>query len=136
MTAGGQMRSTLIVILTSLLMARSVDAQPPGGDNAVKQSIAAMRTGSHIELQFLDGETERGRIVSRAENDFELKPDAGGSEQTIAYDKVGSVSRLKNGHSKTKWIVIGVVAGAAVAVGAIALAAKNHGPVLNSSGRF
>lgn len=130
------MRSALIVILASLLIARSVDAQQPGGDNAVKQSIAAMRTGSHIELQLLDGKTERGRIVSRAENDFALKPDAGGGEQTIAYDNVRSVSRLKDGHSKAKWIVIGAVAGAAVAVGAVALAVKNHGPVLNSSGRL
>lgn len=130
------MHSTLIIILASLLIVRSVDAQQPSADNAVKQSIAAMPARSHIELQLLDGKTERGRLVSRAENDFALKPDAGGSEQTIAYEKVRSVSKLKDGHSKTKWIVIGVVAGAAVAVGAIALALKNHGPVLNSGGRL
>ncbi len=130
------MRSTLIVILASLLIARSVDAKQPGGDSAVKQSIAAMPTRSHIELQLLDGKREHGRIVSRAENDFTLKPDAGGREQTISYGDIRSVSRLKDGHSKAKWIVIGVVAGAAVAIGAVALAVKNHGPVLNSSGRL
>jgi hypothetical protein len=134
--AGRGMRTILIVFLASLLIVRSADAQEPTGNSAVKQSIASMPAGSHVELQLLDGKKERGRIVSRSGNGFALKPDAGAGEQSIAYDNVRSVSRLKHGHSKAKWVVIGVVAGAVVAAAAAALAVKNHGPVLNGSGRL
>ena len=59
--------------------------------------------------------TLHGRILNRTDTDFSLEPQKGMDTQTIAYDQVLSVSQIKGGHShKTRWIIIGVVAGVAV----------------------
>lgn len=87
----------------------------------MKESVVALPSQAHVDLRMVDGSSLRGRIISRAENDFTLKRDRGGSTQTISYQQVRSVSQVEGKHSKAKWIIIGVVAGAAVAVAIIGI---------------
>jgi hypothetical protein len=86
-------------------------------------------------VQLTNGTVERGRIVSRAENDFAFKRDDRAGEQTISYGSVRSIAQLNSGHSKRKWVLIGVAAAAVIAAVAIALA-LHHGQVLNGIGRL
>jgi hypothetical protein len=99
--------------IAGLLIAQLALGQTPAG-GSVKESIAALRPKAKVELRLADGSDLRGRILSHAEADFVLKQDGGAGQKTLAYDRVRSVSALKANHSKTKWIVIGVVAAVAV----------------------
>lgn len=129
------MRDALIVVISGLLVAQPTMAQQPPADTEIRRTIAALPAKAHVDVQLTNGTVERGRIVSRAENDFEFKHDNRAGEQTISYGSVRSVAQLDWGHSRRKWIVIGIAAGAVIAVVAIALLLKNH-PVLNLGGRL
>jgi hypothetical protein len=119
-------RSTIAFIVAVLLTAQSVQAQAGEAGDAMHQRIAALPANAHVTLQLTDGNAVRGRIASRAEQDFVLKPDSGGAPRTIAYAQVTTVEQVKERHSKTKWIVIGVVAGVLVVVAVIAVKAAHR----------
>jgi hypothetical protein len=125
------MRRVIVVFVAGLLIAQSTAAQQPATETSSKQSITILPAKAHVIVQLTDGTAERGRIVSHAGDSFTFRPDGSGGEQTISYASVRSVSQLSSDHSKAKWIIIGVVGGAVLAIGATALALKNHGPVIN-----
>lgn len=125
-----QVRNLLSVTLVGLLLTQAITAQQSGTDSGVKQTIAALPEKAHVELQLANGNSERGRIVSRGDTDFALKQDGGAGMQTISYEQVRSVSQIKANHSKRKWIIIGVVAGVVVVVAIIA-AVVAAGPRIN-----
>lgn len=120
------MRITMIVLLAGLLVVQPVGAQQPVMDNAMKQNIVALPAKAHVALHLTNGSTVRGRIDSRADQNFVLKPDNGGAPQTISYAQVRDVEQIKGEHSRKKWIIIGVVAGVVVVVAVIAVHIKNH----------
>src|SRR5581483_531452 len=101
-------------VLASLVVVESIYAQQLSAAEAIQQHIAALPAKAHVVLHLSDGHTMRGRIVSRNNQDFALKLDNGGTPQTIAYQQVTAVEEVSGQHSKMKWIVIGVVAVAAV----------------------
>jgi hypothetical protein len=126
------MRGTIAFVLASLLIVQSLHAQQPVATSAIRQSIAALPPKAHVALHLTDGNTLLGRIASRADHDFVLKPDSGGAPQTISYDQVTAVEQI-DGHSKKKWIIVGVVAAVVVVVAIIAIHAKKH-PLGNCCG--
>lgn len=119
------MLSTMIVTLAALLIVQSVDARQVAADSTIKQSITALPPEAHVALHLNDGHALRGRIGSRADQDFVLKPDNGGAPQTVSYEQVTAVEQIE-GHSNKKWIIVGVVAGVVVALAIIAIHIKNH----------
>lgn len=100
-----QMRSATAIIVVTLLTLQSLRAQQPVTKNEIRQRIAELAAKAHVALQLTNGNAVRGRIASRAEQDFVLEPDNGSGSQTIAYAQVSSVEQVKERHSKTKWIV-------------------------------
>jgi hypothetical protein len=122
-----QTRSAIAFIVAVLLTAQSIHAQQGEAGNAIQERIAGLPAKAHITIQLTDGNAVRGRIASRTERDFVLKPDSGGTLQTIAYAQVSAVEQVKTNHSEAKWIIIGAVAGAAVVVAVIAILAS-HAP--------
>ena len=117
-------------VLASLLIVDSVDAQQPGATSTIQQQIAELPAKAHVVLHLSDGNMLRGRIMSRNERNFALRPDNAGAPQAIAYEQVTAVEQAKGQHSKAKWIIIGAVAGAAVVVAVIAIHAV-HSPKIN-----
>lgn len=108
------MRTAMTLILTAVLMT-NLAAQQPAGDSSVQQQISAIPSTSLVEVNLKEGDSLRGRIVSRTDSGFSLQREKGKRTQTIAYDQVLSVSQVKGGQShKARWIIIGVVAGVAV----------------------
>lgn len=122
-----KMRKLAVTALVGLLIAQTIPAQQPAVDNGTKQNIAALPPKAHIEVQLADGSTVRGRIVSRADNDFAIKRDSGAGRQTIRYDQARSVSQVKGNHSRAKWIIIGAVAGAAAVVAIVGILVARSG---------
>ncbi len=126
-----QTRSTIALVIAVLMTVQSVQAQQPVANSGIQQQIAALPSKAHVALQLTGGNTVRGRITSRNQQDFVLTPDNGGAPQTIAYAQVSAIEQGKAHHSKAKWIVIGAVAGAAVVVAVIAMVAV-HSPKINA----
>ncbi len=122
-----KMRKLAVTTLAGLLMTQSVPAHQSAVDSRTKQNIAALPPKAHVEVQLGDGSSVRGRIVSRTDNDFVIKRDSGAGTQTIRYDQVRSVSQVKGNHSRTKWIIIGAVAGAAVVVAIVGILVARSG---------
>lgn len=120
------MRTIASVVLSALLIAQSITAQQPSTDAPMKQTIAALPSHAHVEVQLVDGTNLRGRIANRGTDDFTLQRDNGAGNQTISYQQVRSVSQLKANHSKKKWIIIGVVAAGLVVVAVIAVHIAHH----------
>jgi hypothetical protein len=105
------MRAMLSIILPAVLITQ-LAAQQPAADSSLKQEIASLPSTSLVQVNLKDGHRLRGHIVTRTDSDFSLKREKRAGTQTIAYDQVLSVSHVKDGHShKTRWIIIGVVAG-------------------------
>ncbi len=123
-------RKLLSCVVAGLLLLELLDAQQPGNNDPIEQRIAALPDKAHVVLHLSDGSTMRGRIVSRNSQDFALRPDKGGTLQTIAYRQIAAVERVQGQHSKAKWIVIGIVAGAAIVVAVIAIHVL-HSPTIN-----
>jgi len=121
------MRNIAVIVLGGVLMTQSMPAQQPATDSGMKQNIAALPPRAHVVLQLAEGSSVRGRIVSRADNDFAVKRDSGAGTQTISYDQVRSVSHVQSNRSKAKWIIIGAVAGAAVVVAIVAILVARSG---------
>ena len=119
------MRIILAVLLSIVLGIQQVSAQTT--QDSVKQEVAAIPSKALVEVSMRSGGILRGHIVSRADTDFTVRQEKGGSTQTIAYDQVLSVSQIKSGHSH-KWIIIGVVLGAVVVAGIIAAVIAARGP--------
>jgi hypothetical protein len=114
------MRVILSIILSAVLTTE-LAAQQPVANSSVQQQISAFPSTSLVQVNLKEGDSLRGRIVSRTDSGFSLQPEKGAGAQTVAYDQVLSVSQVKAGHShKKKWIIIGVVAGVVVVVGVIA----------------
>jgi len=108
------MRTAIALILTTVLVADLAAQQPPG-DSSVQQQISTLPSTSLVQVNLKEGDSVRGRIVSRTDSDFSLQREKGKRTETIAYNQVLSVSPVKRGHShKARWIIIGVVAGVAV----------------------
>ena len=124
------LRNLASCVLASLLVVESMYAQQPGAAETMQQHIAALPAKAYVVVHLTDGSTVRGRIVTRSDQDFALKSDNGGAPQTIAYKQVTAMEQAKQQHSKAKWIVIGVVAGAAVVVAVIAIHVV-HSPTIN-----
>jgi hypothetical protein len=109
------MRKVIALILVTVLATIQVSAQQPAGEFSAKQQIASLPSSALVQVDLKDGHRLLGHIVSRTDLDFSLQRQKGKRRQTIAYDQVLSVSQLKHGHShKTRWIIVGVVAGVAV----------------------
>jgi hypothetical protein len=119
------MHSAMAVILAALLIVQSLHAQQPAANDAMRQDIAALPPKAHVALHLSDGNTLRGRISRRTDQNFVLKLDNGGA-QTISYEQIRDVEQLKGQHSNKKWIIVGIVAAVVVVVGIIAIHAKNH----------
>jgi hypothetical protein len=113
--------------VAGLLISQLTFGQVAPDGSGVKQRIAALTPKANVELQLTDGSDLRGRVVSHSEADFVLKESGPAGMKTIAYDQVRSVSQLKANHSKTKWIIIGVVA-AVVVVGVVIGVQARCGP--------
>ncbi len=116
-----QTRSTIAFAIAVLLTAQSSQGRQPAANGGMQRQIAALPSKAHVALQLTDGNTVRGRITSRNQQDFVLTPDNGGAPQTIAYAQVSAIEQGKAHHSKAKWIIIGAVAGAAVVVAVLAV---------------
>jgi hypothetical protein len=69
-------------------------------------------------LQLKDGTSVRGQILNRTATGFTIK-EKKGEPHDLVYDQVQSVSQIQPSHSKRKWIIIGVVAVAALAIIAV-----------------
>ncbi len=78
-----RIRNIALIVVTGLVMAQSIPAQQPAVDSGTKQNMAALPPKAHVEVQLANGSSVRGRIVSRADNDFALKRDSGAGMQTI-----------------------------------------------------
>jgi hypothetical protein len=114
------MRVILSIILTAVLTT-DLAAQQPAANSSVQQQISAFPSTSLVQVNLKEGDSVRGRIVSRTDSDFSLQREKGAGAQTIAYDQVLSVSQVKARHShKKRWIIISVVAGVVVVVAIIA----------------
>jgi hypothetical protein len=109
------MRTIITLILIMVLPMVELSAQQPAGESSARQEIASLPSSALVQVDLKDGHRFLGHIVSRTDLDFSLQRQKGERTQTIAYDQVLSVSQVKHGHShKTRWIVIGVVAGVVV----------------------
>lgn len=117
------MRVILAVLLTAVLAIEQVAAQQTAQGSGVKQQIAATSKKALVEVSTRAGSIVRGHIVSRADADFTLRQEKGGTTQTIGYDQVLSVSRIKAGHSYKTWIIVGVVVIGVVVI--VALVVRN-----------
>ena len=113
------MRIILAVLLSTMLAIPQVSAQTT--QDSVKQEVAAIPSKALVDISMRAGGILRGHIVSRADADFTLRQEKGGTTQTIAYDQVLSISQVKTGHSHKKWIIIGVVIVGAVVIVGLAL---------------
>ncbi len=120
------MRTAVAFLMATLLGVQSLQAQQPVPDNAIRQSVAALPPKAHVVIHLTDGDTLRGRIASRTDHDFILKPDNREAPRTISYDQVSAVEQIRD-HSNKKWIIIGVVVAVVVVVVAvIAIHVKNE----------
>jgi hypothetical protein len=73
---------------------------------------------------FLISQLATSQMTPASAADFTFQQSGGAAAKTIAYDQVRSVSQLQASHTKVKWIVIGVVAAAAVFGIALAIDAR------------
>jgi hypothetical protein len=109
------MRTVITLILIAVLPTVQLRAQQPAGESSATQEIASFPSTALVEVDLKDGHRLRGHILSRTDLDFSLQREKSKRTQTIAYDRVLAVSQVRGGHShKTRWIVIGVVAGVVV----------------------
>jgi hypothetical protein len=109
------MRTVITLILAAVLATDQLWAQQPASESSARQQIANLPSTALVEVDLKDGHRLLGHIVSRTDLDFSLQREKAKRTQTIAYDQVLSVSQVKRGHShKTRWIIIGVVAGVVV----------------------
>jgi hypothetical protein len=103
------------ILLIMAVLAADLAAQQPALNSSMQQQVSTFPSTSLVQVNLKEGDSVRGRIVRRTDSDFSLERENGKQTQTIAYDQVLSVSQVKGGHShKKRWIIIGVVAGAAV----------------------
>src|SRR5437868_206555 len=100
------MRAIRSIILTAVLTTE-LAAQQPAANSSVQQQISRFPSTSLVQVNLKEGDSVRGRIVSRTDSDFSLQREKGAGKQTIAYDQVLSVSQVKAGPShKKRWIII------------------------------
>jgi hypothetical protein len=122
------MRISVAIILIAFLVTDLLPAKQAIEDSRIKQEIAAIPSGSLVEVRTQGGNRLRGHIVNRGDSDFSLEREQGGGTQTVAYNQVLSVSQVRAGHSHKKWIIIGVVV-AAIAIVAIIIGVKASHPL-------
>ena len=91
-----------------------------------KDRLAQYNVGDRVRVQMTDGSDYKGNIASKGDSDFSLDVKSKGPVR-LTYADLRSVKADKGG-GKTKWIVIGAVAGTAVVIGLIfAARLKNEG---------
>jgi hypothetical protein len=123
------MRVILAMVVSAVLVKEQVTAQQTPTDSSVKQEVAALPSSSLVEVRIQGGNRLRGHIVNRGDADFTLEREKRAGTQTIAYDRVLSISQVNDKHSHKKWIIIGVVVAAVVvAVVVVVAIVKTQGP--------
>jgi len=110
-------RQQLCWVLAFALTLAAVGQQLP------KDRLAQYNVGDRIRVHMADGSDYKGTIAAKTDSDFSLEVKSKGSMR-LPYAGLRSVKADKGG-GKTKWIVIGALAGAAVVIGLI-FAARLH----------
>jgi hypothetical protein len=73
------------------------------GLSSPQEQVRALATNTPVEVKFVDGSRQRGRISGVSDTGFVLKG------QTIPYSQVQTVKELKNHKKRNILIAVGVV---------------------------
>jgi hypothetical protein len=107
----------LVGLLISSVGAVANLAQTDSQTEAVRAKVAKYGVGKKVTVTLRDSTKIRGKIGSIDQDGFSLEESGSDTSRSFTYDEVGKIKKASN----TKWIVIGVAAGAAAVVGLVLL---------------
>jgi hypothetical protein len=104
-----------------------VHAQPSGGP-VPKEQVRAMAANSQVEVKFIDGSRQRGRISEVSDTGFVLNRERNNQieKSQVAFVQIKTVKQVKDVKShKTRNILVGVAIG--VGIGIVVLVVIGEG---------